>query len=734
MRRSLLLAAMMLFSVFTFGQAIGDPNLDQAPNALQQTTNPSKAAWTLQFEHPLNRTATAGVEADSNYIWVTVWSANKNFKYSKTGVLLDSNTITGSTYPTSGTSYLRDIAWDGTYFYGSNISATIYKMDFTTGTCLGTIACPAGTVVRFCAYDPTADNGLGGFWVGNWSDGAKLISRTGTLLNSIPAANLPGVSCYGAAYDTTTANGGPFLWLFSQTGNGNELIQVNVTTKLPTGLVYDITQDVTVPTGSIAGGAFISTNMVAGTTTLGGLVQGQKVFGYDLASTVPLAIDLALTDLDLPQYVQINTPVAIKGTIENQGSNTITSFNIKWQVNGGTVNTQSVTGQNLAYFATYLFTHSASWTPTATGVYNFKVWIDSPNGLTDDFTGNDTMTAVVTVVSQVLQRMPLLEAFTSSSCAPCVAGNQALKSVTTANPNKWILLKYQMSWPGNGDPYYTAEGGTRRTYYGISSVPALVIDAAPSFNTSSFTTAMLNDAYAVPAFVALTADFAQPGNGKTVNLNVNINPAADIPSTNLKLHAAIFEYLTTQNVATNGETSFEYVMKKMVPNANGTAIDPLTSSTPVTKTLTYTFNGNYRLPANALSPINHTTEHSVEAFSDLGVVVWLQDNVTKEVFQATYATKTAGIDQINDGNGIVALFPNPSNESAWLKYQLTNSTDVRVEVYDIMGQKVLSHNVGMQTAGVYDIGIPTSELASGTYMIKLYVGDRVMSDKLSVVR
>ncbi|MEZ5197672.1 MAG: hypothetical protein R2764_15170 [Bacteroidales bacterium] len=31
------------------------------------------------------------------------------------------------------------------------------------------------------------------------------------------------------------------------------------------------------------------------------------------------------------------------------------------------------------------------------------------------------------------------------------------------------LVKYQMNWPGVGDPYYT-EGGAERNYYGVSWV------------------------------------------------------------------------------------------------------------------------------------------------------------------------------------------------------------------------------------------------------------------------
>jgi hypothetical protein len=57
-----------------------------------------------------------------------------------------------------------------------------------------------------------------------------------------------------------------------------------------------------------------------------------------------------------------------------------------------------------------------------------------------------------------------------------VQGNIDLEALLAANPNEHTNLKYQMSWPGGGDPYFTAEGDTRKTYYTATGVPHLVID------------------------------------------------------------------------------------------------------------------------------------------------------------------------------------------------------------------------------------------------------------------
>ncbi|MCR9173774.1 MAG: hypothetical protein NXI10_14825 [bacterium] len=71
---------------------------------------------------------------------------------------------------------------------------------------------------------------------------------------------------------------------------------------------------------------------------------------------------------------------------------------------------------------------------------------------------------------QAQNRVSVVETFTSSTCPPCNPGNQQLESVlgNGQNDNNTVSIKYQLDWPGNGDPYYTVEGGDRADGYGVS--------------------------------------------------------------------------------------------------------------------------------------------------------------------------------------------------------------------------------------------------------------------------
>lgn len=219
-------------------------------------------------------------------------------------------------------------------------------------------------------------------------------------------------------------------------------------------------------------------------------------------------------------------------------------------------------------------------------------------------------------------RTILLEGYTSSWCAPCVQGNAKLKSVLEENQGSYALIKYQVNFPGDGDPYYTSEVEVRKLYYGANTAPWLVLNGGNGINTASITNNHLVNLQNVPATMDLEVDFYVEG--QTVYAKAKINPTVDITGQNLKLFMAIVEKQTFNNIGPNEETEFEQVMKKFMPNANGITIGNVTANTPVVRLQQWEFKGNYRLPTSAGNPINHNIEHSVENFDNLTVVAWVQ--------------------------------------------------------------------------------------------------------------
>ncbi len=420
-------------------------------------------------------------------------------------------------------------------------------------------------------------------------------------------------------------------------------------------------------------------------------------------------------------------PFTIKGEFYNQGAATITSADINYKIDGGATVTSNLTGLNIASNAKVELSSPTKWSNGSVGVHTVEVWLSNLNGNADLNTVNDKVSKSVEII-QGIERFSLYETFTSSTCAPCTPANTNMEAIFGDNPNH-VSLKYQMSWPGTGDPYYTTEGNARRTYYSVNSVPNVAIDGGWNNNGNSLTQAIYTSYKKVSTTVEMEALYSI--SGQTVYVDVMINPTANISASDLTLHVAIKEKLTTQNIKTNGETEFHNVMKKMVPNENGTNISGLVSGNQVKYSFSYTFNGNFRLPNNASDPINHATEHSVEEFSDLAVAVWLQSAGTKQVYQAAEAAQVLSIDDYNTQPFGLLVYPNPAKDFTSVNIDMTKNAVANISVVNALGQTVMNVSESL-VSGNNKVNLTTDGLTAGMYFVIVDIDGSTQTVKLTV--
>lgn len=458
--------------------------------------------------------------------------------------------------------------------------------------------------------------------------------------------------------------------------------------------------------------------------TYGVAIDNFKVF-------VPYAKDFMATGIDMYETQGLNSaPFTISGEIMNVGSGTINSYTVNYQINGtGQIYSSNVTSASISPFTTGLFSHSTTWTPPAVGTYDIAVWCSSLDGSNDQNNMNDTIHKLITVVSAVVPRTTLIETFTSSTCPPCVPANTNLESLynNPVNQNRFTSLKYQMSWPGSGDPYFTDEGGVRRTLYNVSGVPNMELDGGWGGNGNSLTQDILNAYQAIPSMASIDAKYAVVN--KTVKVSIDINAVEDLPGTGYTMHTAIFEYKTTQNVGSNGETEFNHVMKKMLPDANGKSVGNLSKGQQYTAAYSYDFKGDFRKPNSAQDPIDHSLEHSVEEFTDLGVVVWLQDS-QGNIEQSAYATPSSISISEHELSSRLQVYPNPTAGLVNVSIALDQTSEAKISVINSLGQIVL--NSTQSTAG--DIGLNLSDLPSGVYTVQVSVEGTIATEMISLVK
>jgi len=321
--------------------------------------------------------------------------------------------------------------------------------------------------------------------------------------------------------------------------------------------------------------------------------------------------DAKLSSINNPPYnLAGNNTISVN--VSNVGTSTINTVEMSYQFNDAPPVIETFSSLNLQTLntRTLSFTQPAFVEP---GSYTLKVEIVKVNGVVDDEPDNNVLTKDFFAATHTGTRRVCIEHFTSSTCGPCVNPNIQMKNLLANNPDKYGITKYQMSWPSPGDPYYTAEGGVRRTYYGVNAVPSIYFNAKSigGVNQTNF-----NNALNEPAFIDISGDFSVDGNN--IMVTGQIDSYIDIPEA--RLYVIVNEKRTTGNKGSNGETEFFHVMMKMLPDANGETITMLSGET---KSFQHTFN---------------MSSTHVEEMNDLEVHVFVQDYNSKYIFNSNFLT------------------------------------------------------------------------------------------------
>ncbi len=228
--------------------------------------------------------------------------------------------------------------------------------------------------------------------------------------------------------------------------------------------------------------------------------------------------------------------------------------------------------------------------------------------------------------AQTHKRRALVEEFTNASCGPCASQNPQFNGVLKANYDKVTAIKYQVNFPGY-DPMNEQNPGevdTRRGYYGVNAVPHGTVNGTniandcSAYDGSPFCLSATDVATAYDKLtpVTMSVTHALSANFDSVIINVSVT-SDDALTGSLKLRVAVTE--ETINFASapgsNGETEFFQVMRKMLPSPAGTTTGDFAAGE--TKTYTFAWKIGYAYDLN-----------------QLGAVVWLQNDGTKEVLQS----------------------------------------------------------------------------------------------------
>ncbi len=210
----------------------------------------------------------------------------------------------------------------------------------------------------------------------------------------------------------------------------------------------------------------------------------------------------------------------------------------------------------------------------------------------------------------VPRELVVVEIGTGTWCQYCPGAAMGAHDLLANNPPVASFKHH------NGDSYANTYSNARNSYYGITGYPTALFDGQNALVGGSATQSMYNSylprvssRMAVASAYTLSAIAAGTGTNYQITVHV-AKPEADT-NTNVVLRAS----LTQSNIAQTwfNQTEVDNVNRRLMPDQNGTPISLATGGST---------NVTLNLSTQASWPLQ-----------DLELVIWLQNNSTKEILQ-----------------------------------------------------------------------------------------------------
>lgn len=325
--------------------------------------------------------------------------------------------------------------------------------------------------------------------------------------------------------------------------------------------------------------------------------------------------DIQMSSIDVNSIVEYGD-VEVSFSVNNISQEEITSFEASCQIDGNEVMTETFdTSISPSENKQFTFSNDINLEP---GTYYLTIDIVSVNGENDSDESNNAMTKEIRVFLKTVQRTPMIEHFSSSTCQPCVGIDNAMMALTEENHGKYTYTKYPMNIPGLGDPYCIEECVARADYYGVTGVPRIALDGV--LQQGAVSQAALDGRLETVSYVDIKGAFET--NDSTISLTADIISYVDMPE--VKVFLTINEKTTTGNVGSNGQTEFHHIIMKMLGGSTGI-------ETSLKAGQYQRFEFSYDM-----------NETNMEEINDLEIAVWVQDYDSKEVLNSHYLYEYTG--------------------------------------------------------------------------------------------
>ena len=174
------------------------------PEGTRHSRN-SRALWDSIQTFNTRFNAEQAIATDGFFIYTSSWQRPGEFnRYTPDGEYVE-------TFFIENVGMIRNLSYDGTYFYGTDATNVILKLDLYNQIVVDSIITDLNNI-RHCSFNKQNGKLLAGDWNSLYS------IDTATGVSTRIRNDLENI--YGSAFDNLSP-GGPYLWLFSQTSQDN---------------------------------------------------------------------------------------------------------------------------------------------------------------------------------------------------------------------------------------------------------------------------------------------------------------------------------------------------------------------------------------------------------------------------------------------------------------------------------------------------------------------------------
>ncbi|MFK7833046.1 MAG: T9SS type A sorting domain-containing protein [Winogradskyella sp.] len=301
--------------------------------------------------------------------------------------------------------------------------------------------------------------------------------------------------------------------------------------------------------------------------------------------------------------------------------------------------------------------------------------------------------AVITSLQAQVQKTPMIEHFTQASCGPCASQNPILQNtLNTFGEANYVRISHQTSWPGV-DPMnavFPAGPEARRAYYSITGVPDTSLNGGATNSPNTVVTSATLAAAAAqttPYSITATQSWANPSE-VTVNIDVeNVTGTAISSADKIYVTMVEKEVVYPSAPGSNGETSFEYVMRQMY-DANTGAENATTGANLAA------------IPANTTTSFSFTLTDIPSYVRDkreVSFAIYIQNNATRVMHQAA---KTQASDVIPGALSVNAVSTSTAG-SGYCDYDITpgitfTNNDANSTVTEVVAEYQINNDAPVQ--------------------------------------